>query len=83
MNIPTLAILNFSFRLNLVLILNSFTIKNKMIAEKNTLYHVNKPSFKEISFPNTPEKPSNITLRCNNKYEFFIKNCLSIPFFEK
>lgn len=77
---PILAISNFSFDVVWFNTLKSFSIKNKMTAEKKTLYQVNKPSLREMSFPKTPVKPASITAKCNNKYDFFIKNYLPIPF---
>ena len=57
-----------------------FTIRNliNIMVEKRSLYQTNKPSLRDISFPKIPVNPASITAICNNKYDFFIENDLSV-----
>lgn len=73
MKIPIFPISNFSFDLMPVRTLNSFKIRKRITAEKNTLYQTRSPSLSEMSLPNMPVKPASTTAKCNAKYDFFIK----------
>src|SRR5690606_40456241 len=58
---PTLPMATFSEKRRRFSTLENRRTKNRMIAEKATLYQVSRPSLSVISLPNTGERPRNST----------------------